>query len=193
MHFHNSEPPTISLLYWNCSPFSLRRLITEGLCGFRCVINGDVSREAPFCAVCIVTWNFSFESVLFCFVWTGGCERPLYSQQCCKDNTWCMEMGPSIQANKLQTWDVFQIHLSGFHVPDVWWEKNTSSGLIGRNLRFDLSYICHSDDLSSRQAYLLYCSLWTMLERIINMLIIYLAFIRKFNQNHASLLHGHSQ
>lgn len=72
-------------------------------------------------------------------------------------------------------------------------KKNTSSGLIGRNLRFDLSYVCHSDDLSSRQAYLLYCSLWTMLERIINMLIIYLAFIRKFNQNHTSLLHGHSQ
>lgn len=113
---------------------------------------------------------FPLNRCCFALFGQGGCERPLYSQQCCKDNTWFMEMGPAIQANKLQTWDVFQIHLSGFHVPDVWWEKK----------------------LSIRQAYLLYCSLCTMLERNINVYYL-LSLYRKFNQNHSSLLHGCSQ
>lgn len=41
-----------------------------------CSYRHDISREAPLCAVCIVTWNFSFELVLFCFVWTEAVRGP---------------------------------------------------------------------------------------------------------------------
>lgn len=65
----------------------LRHLVNIWFAFFRCHhcnYRHDVSREAPLWAVCIVTWNFSFELVLFCFVWTEAVRGPCINNSAAK-------------------------------------------------------------------------------------------------------------
>lgn len=118
-----------------------------------CSYRHDVSREAPLCAVCIVTWNFSFELVLFCFVWTEAVRGPCINNCAAKTTTSCTEMGPAIQYNKV-TLGMRQKY-SSQNVMCVWYRRDEKRfikfGLTLFKMGFDIYiYICHSDELSER-------------------------------------------
>lgn len=110
---------------------------------------GDTSREAPHCAVCIVTWNFSFELVLFCFVWTGDCERPPYSPLLQRQHLVHGD-GPSHTAHKLPRWDAFQTCLSELYFDDDDGDdegrENSAMWFCFSTFIFDFTVIWHIDD-----------------------------------------------
>ena len=93
---------------------SQRHLITIGT-GFywdfwchQCNCHHDISREAPLCAISIVTWNFSFELVLsFALFGHGMWEAPVLTN--CAAKTTLHALRWAQPYNTAHTWDTDQM------------------------------------------------------------------------------------